>query len=86
MSGIEEIRAGISLANEQGREAIAAIQQAVTKLEEAQGTLARITEGTTQDEVVAASGGLAEAIQSLGGAQGTVNVSLEATEGYASRL
>lgn len=86
MSGVEEIRAGIALASEQGREAYAAIQQAIAKLEEAQGALAQITEGTTQEEVRSASGGLAEAVQSLTGVQGIVNASIEAAEGYASRL
>ncbi|WP_406690371.1 hypothetical protein REH65_31385 [Saccharopolyspora sp. ID03-671] len=86
MSGVEEIRAGIALASEHGREAYAAIQQAKTKLEVAQGSLRQLTEGTTQEEVRAASGGLAEALQSLDGVQGIVDASITAAEGYASRL
>lgn len=86
MSGVEELRAGLSVANEQAREAIAAIQQGVTKLEEAQGTLAATTQGTAQDEVAQAAGGLAEAVQTLNAVQGTVNASIDATESYAGRL
>lgn len=86
MSGVEELRGGIAAANEHGREAIASIQQAVTLLEEAQGSLAAATQGTARDEVMAASAGLAEAIQTLGAARGTVNASIETAESYAAGL
>ncbi len=86
MAGVEEVRAGIALANQKATEGIAALQQAALVLEEAQQALATATQGSSQDEIQHAYGMLAEATQSLTGLQGTINASISSAEGYAGRL
>ncbi|MCC5697903.1 MAG: hypothetical protein ABS918_00625 [Saccharopolyspora rectivirgula] len=86
MAGVEEVRAGIALATQKAAEGVAALQQAALALEEAQQTLVAATEGTSQEEILHAHGLLAEAIQSISGAQGTVNACITAAENYAGRL
>lgn len=86
MAGVEEVRAGIALANQKANESIAALQQATLALEEAQQALANATHGSNQDEIQHATGMLAEAVQSLSGVQGTINASITSAEGYAGRL
>jgi hypothetical protein len=86
MAGVEEVRAGIALANQKASESIAALQQATLALEEAQQALAGATHGSSQEEIQHAHGMLAEAAQSLTGVQGTINASISSAEGYAGRL
>ncbi|GAA2783633.1 hypothetical protein [Saccharopolyspora taberi] len=86
MAGVEEVRAGIALANQKASESIAALQQATLALEEAQQALAAATQGSSQEEIAHATGMLAEAAQSLAGVQGTINASITSAEGYAGRL
>ena len=86
MAGVEEVRAGIALANQKASESIAALQQATLALEEAQQALASATQGSSQEEIQHATGMLAEAAQSLTGVQGTINASITSAEGYAGRL
>lgn len=86
MAGVEEVRAGIALANQKASESIAALQQATLALEEAQQALAEATQGSGQQEIQHAHGMLAEAVQSLNGVQGTINASIDSAEGYAGRL
>ncbi|MFC7341296.1 hypothetical protein [Saccharopolyspora griseoalba] len=86
MAGVEEVRAGVSLANQKMQEGIAALQQTATVLEEAQSALAEATASTSQEEMLHAHGMLAEAIQSIGGIQGTLNTTINSTEAYAGRL
>lgn len=86
MAGVEEVRAGIALANQKASESVAALQQASMSLEEAQQALADATQGSGQEEILQAHGMLAEATQSLSGVQGTINASISSTEGYAGRL
>ncbi|WP_374727423.1 hypothetical protein [Haloactinomyces albus] len=86
MAGVEEVRAGIALANQKASEGIAALQQATLALEEAQQALATATQGSSQEEIQHAYGMLAEATQTLNGVQGTVQASISSTEGYAGRL
>ncbi|QGK68614.1 hypothetical protein GIY23_02715 [Allosaccharopolyspora coralli] len=86
MAGVEEVRAGIALANQKASESVAALQQASMSLEEAQQALADATQGSGQEEIMQAHGMLAEATQSLSGVQGTINASISSTEGYAGRL
>lgn len=86
MAGVEEVRAGIALANQKASEGIAALQQAGLALEEAQQALANATQGSSQEEIQHAYGMLAEANQSLNGLQGTINASISSAEGYAGRL
>ncbi|MBE9373988.1 hypothetical protein IQ251_05960 [Saccharopolyspora sp. HNM0983] len=86
MAGVEEVRAGINLATQKASESIAALQQAAMSLEEAQQALVSATQGSGQQEVQHAHGMLAEAIQTITGAQGTVNACITTAEGYADRL
>ena len=48
MASIEEVRAGIALANDKASESLGALQQAHSSLEQAQGALQRVTEGSEQ--------------------------------------
>lgn len=86
MPGVEEIRAGIALANEKATASLAALQQAVQSLEEAQQTLAQATSGSTQEDVNQAHGLLAEALQVINGTQGTILACISSTENYSARL
>ncbi|NYH79190.1 hypothetical protein FHR84_002524 [Actinopolyspora biskrensis] len=86
MAGVEEVRAGIALANQKASESVAALQQATLSLEEAQQALANATQGSGQEEIQHAYGMLAEAAQSLNGVQGTINASITSAENYAGRL
>jgi uncharacterized protein (DUF2342 family) len=86
MAGVEEVRAGIALANEKASESIAALQQATQALEEAQEALTTATQGSAQEEIQHAHGMLAEAMQSLNGVQGTISASISSAESYAGRL
>ena len=72
MAGVEEIRAGIALANEKASASIAALQQAAQSLEEAQQSLAQATQGSSQHEVSQAHGLLAEALPAIGPATAAI--------------
>ncbi|RCW43653.1 hypothetical protein DFQ14_106131 [Halopolyspora algeriensis] len=86
MTGVEEVRAGISLATQKASDGIAALQQATLALEEAQQALAAATQGSSQEEIQHAYGMLAEVTQNISGAQGTLNAVISSAEGYAGRL
>lgn len=86
MPGIEEVKAGISLANGKAQEASAALAQGLSCLEEAQQSLATATQGTEQEEIQQASGLLAEVAQTISGAQSTIDAAVNTTESYAGRL
>lgn len=86
MPGVEEIRAGIALANEKASASIAALQQAAQSLEEAQQTLTAATTGSTQDEVSQAHGLLAEALQGITGMQSTIQACMSSADSYSARL
>lgn len=86
MAGVEEVRAGVNLATQKATEGIAALQQATMSLEEAQQALASATQGSGQEEIQHAHGMLAEVIQTITGAQGTINACITTAEGYANRL
>ncbi len=86
MASIEEVRAGIAQANEMASESLGAIQQAHASLEQAQGALLRITEGSSQADVSEANGLLAQAVGSLNEVQQQVSAAIQASEGVAARL
>ncbi len=86
MASIDEVRAGISLANEKASESVGALQQAHASLEEAQGVLMRVTEGSGQDDVAEANGFLAQALGCVSDAQQAVKAAVAAAEGVANRL
>ena len=62
MASIEEVRAGILSANDKASESLGALQQAHSALEQAQGELARVTEGSGQADVSEANSLLAQAV------------------------
>ncbi|SFA72340.1 hypothetical protein SAMN05216266_10160 [Amycolatopsis marina] len=86
MPGVEEIRAGIALANEKASASIAALQQAAQSLEEAQQSLTAATTGSTQEEVNQAHGLLAEALQGINGTQSTIQACISSADSYSARL
>jgi hypothetical protein len=86
MAGVEEIKAGIAMANEKSLAGIAAITQASMQLDEARNALLSATQGSSQSDVTQAQGLLTEALQVLAGAQGAIQASIQSAEGYANRL
>ncbi|MEV6910034.1 hypothetical protein [Amycolatopsis sp. NPDC051071] len=86
MAGVEEIRAGIALANEKASASIHALQQAAQSLEEAQLSLSQATQGSNQHEVSQAHGLLAEALQGITGMQSTIQAGISSAESYSTRL
>jgi hypothetical protein len=86
MASVEEVRAGIAMANEKASESISALQQATMALEQAQTAFANATEGSTQVDIHQASGLLAQAIANITDAQHSVIAGITTAEGYSSRL
>ncbi|MER7013996.1 hypothetical protein ABT324_21465 [Saccharopolyspora sp. NPDC000359] len=86
MAGVEEVRAGITLANQKMQEGIAALQQANLVLEEAQSALVSATQGSAQEDMQHAHGMLAEVMQVINGAQGSIQATMSSAEAYAGRL
>lgn len=86
MASIEEVRAGIALANEKASESLGALQQAHASLEQAQGALMRVTEGSAQSDVSEANGQLAQALGSIAEVQQAVKSAISTSEGVAHRL
>jgi hypothetical protein len=86
MASIEEVRAGIALANDKASESLGALQQAHSSLEQAQGALARVTEGSSQADVSEANGLLAQAVGSINEVQQAVQAAIQASENIANRL
>ena len=60
MASIEEVRAGINAANDKANESLGALQQAHASLEQAQGELMRVTEGSGQADAIAVLKGRSE--------------------------
>lgn len=86
MASIEEVRAGIAMANDKASESLGALQQAHSSLEQAQGALMRVTEGSGQADVSEANGLLAQAVNSITDVQQAVASAIQASEGVANRL
>jgi hypothetical protein len=86
MASIDEVRAGIALANDKASESLGALQQAHSSLEQAQGVLMRVTEGSAQADVSDANGLLAQAVGSILEVQQAVAAAIQAAEGVAGRL
>ena len=86
MASIEEVRAGIALANDKASESLGALQQAHSALEQAQGMMLRVSEGSGQSDVSEANGLLAQAVGSVVEVQQAVAAAIQAAEGVASRL
>ena len=86
MASIEEVRAGIALANDKANESLGALQQAHAALEQAQGALTQATEGSGQADVHEATGLLAQAVSSIEEVRQQVSAAISASEGVANRL
>jgi hypothetical protein len=86
MASIEEVRAGIALANDKASESMGALQQAHESLEQAQSALLQVTEGSNQADVSEANGLLAQAVGSIEEVQQAVSAAIQASEGVANRL
>jgi replicative DNA helicase len=86
MASIEEVRAGIGLANQKASESLGALQQAHSQLEEAQSSLTRVTEGSAQADVNEANGQLQQAVQSISEVQQLVQTAISTAEGISQRL
>ena len=86
MASIEEVRAGIQLASSKASESLGALQQAGSQLEEAQASLQRVTEGSSQADTNDANAQLAHAVSSIGEVQQMVRQAISSAEGIANRL
>ena len=86
MASIEEVRAGIASANEKASESLGALQQAQSSLEQAQGELMQVTQGSGQADVSEANSLLAQAVSSVTDVQQSVQAAIQASEGVANRL
>lgn len=86
MASVEEVRAGIALANRQASESIAALRQASSALEQAQGALTMVTQGSAQPDAEQANGLFAQAARAIGEAAQTVSAGISTAESYAARL
>jgi hypothetical protein len=86
MASIEEVRTGIALANDQISESLGGMQQSHSLLEQALGTLMRVTEGSTQADVSEVNGLLAQAVGSIADAQQSAAAAIQVSEGVANRL
>jgi hypothetical protein len=86
VASIEEVRAGIAAANEKANEALGAINVAHSKMEEAQGMLARVTEGSGQVDVTTALGLAAQTVNDLEQSRAQITALISESEGIANRL
>jgi len=86
VASIDEVRAGISLANDKANESLGSLQQAHAALEEAQGALMHATEGSGQADVTEANGLLAQAVGNITEVLQQVSAAIQASEDVAARL
>lgn len=86
MASIEEVRAGIALANDKASESLGGLQQATSALEQAQAALQRVTEGSSQSDASEAVNLYAQAVSTVRDAQQIVSAAISASEGIANRL
>jgi hypothetical protein len=86
MANIEEVRGGILSAKEKSNEALGAVNEAHSKMEEAQGMLARVTEGSGQIDVTTALGLAAQSVNDLEQCRMQISALLSESEGVANRL
>lgn len=86
MASVDEVRAGIAQANDKAKESIAALQQAIASLEQAQTALSTVTQGSAQADAEQANSLLANATRTIVEAQQSVTAAISTAEGYAQRL
>jgi methyl-accepting chemotaxis protein len=86
VASIDEVRAGISLANDKANESLGSLQQAHAALEEAQGALLHATDGSGQADVSEATGLLAQAVSNISDVLQQVNAAIQASDDISARL
>jgi hypothetical protein len=86
VASIDEVRAGISLANDKANESLGSLQQAHAALEEAQGALLHATDGSGQADVSEATGLLAQAVGNITEVLQQVSAAIQASDDIAARL
>jgi hypothetical protein len=86
MPSFREDQAVIALANDKAAESLGPLQQAHASVEQAQGVLLRVTEGTSQADVSEALGLLAHALDGITEVQRSVSAAIQVSEGVANRL
>lgn len=83
---IGEVRAGVAAAIEKANEALGAVNEALSKMEEVQGMLARVTEGSGQVDVTTALGLAAQTVNDLDQSRAQISALMSESEGIANRL
>ncbi|GGM75210.1 hypothetical protein GCM10012275_52380 [Longimycelium tulufanense] len=86
MASVEQVRAGISLANDKASESIGALQQAATAIEQAQTAFAAAAEGSTQSDAEQINAMFAQALRGINEVQQSVSSAMSSAESYANRL
>lgn len=86
MASIEEVRAGIAAANDQASQSLGALQQAHSSIEQAQGIMMRVSQGSAQADVSEVNGMLAHAAGSVMEVQQMVASAIRTAESVGARL
>lgn len=86
MASIEEVRAGIAAANDQASQSLGALQQAHSSIEQAQGIMMRVSQGSAQADVSDVNGMLAHAAGSVIEVQQMVTSAIRTAESVGARL
>lgn len=86
MSSIEEVRTGIAAANDQASQSLGALQQAHSSIEQAQGIMMRVSQGSAQADVSEVNGVLAHAAGSVIEVQQMVTSAIRTAESVGARL
>ncbi|MER7081191.1 hypothetical protein SAMN02982929_04043 [Saccharopolyspora kobensis] len=86
MAGVEEVRAGITQANQNMRDSVGALQQASEMLEQAQSALLNATQGSAQEDMQHAHGAIVHVMQTIASAQDMIQNTMTSAEAYAGRL
>ncbi|GAA3365409.1 MULTISPECIES: hypothetical protein [Saccharopolyspora] len=86
MASVDDVRSGVAHAKQKADEAIGALQQAHSALDEAQNMLTQAIQGSGQDEILMARNMLVEATENLRMVGGTIRSSIDSAESWAGRL
>jgi len=86
MSSIEEVRTGIAAANDQASQSLGALQQAHSSIEQAQGIMMRVSQGSAQADVSDVNGMLAHAAGSVVEVPQMVTSAIRTAESVGARL
>lgn len=86
MASIEEVRAMIKRANEEGNSSLGMLQQANASPETMQGSLMHAVEGSGQQDAAEAVGLVTQAIECVGDAVQRVSAAIPSAETVAARL